>query len=149
MTFLHDKNVPVNLRKEFRGTLESLPLIAGFVRGFLEQCGLDNVRGRSLELAVDEAASNIIKHAYRSQDGRILIEAEALDHQIQIRITDSGPEFDPTATPPINVNELLDCTPPAGLGIYLMRHFTDTIEYLREGQKNITSLIWNSGKLFK
>ena len=61
---------------------------------------LDADRVAEFELAVNEAASNIMKHAYHGRaDQWIHLEAEAFPGQVVIRLHHLGDPFDPSAWP--------------------------------------------------
>ena len=103
-----------------------------FVRGF---CGnipgmpIDNESELSLELAVNEAASNIIKHAYHGRPHqRIHMEAEAFPSHISIRLLHYGDPFDPLAAPPPHLNGSRE----SGFGIYIINQSVDEVRYGRD-----------------
>ena len=81
-------------------------------------------------LAVDEAVSNIIEHAYEfKEDGSIEIEVEANEKEFRVFIRDSGKSFDPDSLPDININENVKRGKKRGLGIFLMRKIMDEVRY--------------------
>ncbi|HLJ57255.1 MAG TPA: SpoIIE family protein phosphatase, partial [Chthonomonadaceae bacterium] len=88
---------------ETRSALSELPAIRAFVRAFClnsPPAPLDSGRLIELELAVNEAASNIMRHAYDGlPDMPIRIEAEAYPDRTVIRLYNTGKSFDPAAAP--------------------------------------------------
>jgi anti-sigma regulatory factor (Ser/Thr protein kinase) len=92
-----------------------------------------------LELAVNETASNIMKHAYHGRtDQAIELEAEAFSDRIVIRLHHLGDPFDPsTVAPPP-----LDGTRESGYGIYLITRSVDRVQYYRDGRgRNCVALL--------
>jgi serine/threonine-protein kinase RsbW len=84
----------------------------------------------SLIVAVDEAATNIIKHAYHSRSGKqIQIEFEVKDGECIIGLTDCGDSFDPSLVPEPDMKEYLDQRKVGGLGLFLIRTLMDSMEY--------------------
>ncbi len=90
----------------------------------LTQEGID-----SLELAVNEAASNIMKHAYHGRvDQWIHLEGEAYPSHVLIRLYHLGDPFDSSRLPP----PVLDGTQESGFGAYIMSKSTDDVQYYRD-----------------
>jgi anti-sigma regulatory factor (Ser/Thr protein kinase) len=100
---------------------------------------VDEDRVAQLELAVNEAASNIMKHAYHGRaDQRIHLEAEALPSQLLIRLHHLGDPFDPSAVPP----PPLDGSRESGFGIYLITQCVDEVRYYRDERgRNCIALV--------
>ena len=80
----------------------------------------------ALELAVTEAASNIMRHAYHgNQDQSIQVEAEALPGRVRLRLRHQGDSFDPsTASLP-----LLDGSRESGYGVFMIAQSVDDVRY--------------------
>jgi serine/threonine-protein kinase RsbW len=86
---------------EIRSDLTDLRRARAFVRELCCKvpaglCDEDDIA--SLELAVNEAASNIMKHAYNGRaDQRIQLDAEAFVDRVTIRLDHLGDSFGPAA----------------------------------------------------
>jgi len=126
---------PVPLAKAELGlvsNLKELPRSRQFVRTFCLQlpgAALDEESISKLELAVTEACSNIIKHAYHGQtDQWINLEAEAFPDSISIRMHHLGESFDPSKVPP----PALDGSQVSGFGMYLIAKTVDAVKYCCE-----------------
>jgi serine/threonine-protein kinase RsbW len=92
----------------------------------------------AVSLALEELFTNIISYGYRDQAEHVVEAAFAVeDGKVRIELRDDGQPFDPTQHPPPNVNLSLDDKPIGGLGIHMARRSLDTIEYCREGEKNV------------
>lgn len=85
-----------------------------------------------LELALTEAVTNVIRHAYHECTGQsILLEAEANDEQIVFRLYHHGDTFDPPPpTPPI-----FDGYPEHGFGLYIIRECVTCVTYTQDDEK--------------
>lgn len=82
-----------------------------------------------IELAVDEALANIIRHGYRDQpDARIEIECEPCAQAgdgIEIRIRDYCPQVDLGKISGRSLDEVR----PGGLGVHLIRAMMESVDY--------------------
>jgi len=96
-----------------------------------------------LELAVNEAASNIMKHAYHGRhDQRIQLDGEAYADHIAIRLHHLGDPFELGAAPP----PVLDGSRESGFGIYLMTNSVSEVQYSRDDRgKHCIALVQNRG----
>jgi sigma-B regulation protein RsbU (phosphoserine phosphatase) len=117
---------------DIRSDLMDLSRAREFVRNF---CGtlpgspLDEDRVAALELAVNEAASNVMKHAYHGRaDQSIHLEAEAFPDRVAVRLHHLGDPFDPSAVPPPS----FDGSRESGFGVYLITRSVDDVRYYRD-----------------
>lgn len=108
--------------------LDDIPRIIEFVVSWLEYRGLGKY-AFSLETAVDEASTNIIKHAYMGLGGFVQISCDMQGQDIVITITDRGKPFDPGSVPLPDVNADLANRKIGGLGIYMMKKMMDEVKY--------------------
>jgi serine/threonine-protein kinase RsbW len=117
---------------EIRSDLKDLGRARDFVRRFcstLPESPLDEDRIGELELAVNEAASNIIKHAYHGRaDQRIYLEAEAFPDGVTVRLHHFGDSFDPSTAPP----PCFDGSRESGFGLYILKKSVDDVRYYRD-----------------
>jgi serine/threonine-protein kinase RsbW len=92
-----------------------------------------------LDLAVNEALSNIMKHAYRGRtDQRIKVGAEAWPDHVVFRLHHLGETFDPSAVPPPAFNGSRE----NGFGFYMIAQLVDEVRYLRDERgRNCISLV--------
>ena len=82
-----------------------------------------------LVLAVDEAATNVIIHAYGREPGRpIELAVEADAEQASVCLYHEGKDFDPHAVPP----PAFDGTRQGGFGVYLIRRCVNDVRYERD-----------------
>lgn len=84
----------------------------------------------SLQLAADEAASNIIEHAYAGVSNASLdVTCELDGNELIITMRDKGKPFDPSKVKQPNLKADLSERQIGGLGIYLMRKLMDDVRY--------------------
>jgi PAS domain S-box-containing protein len=117
---------------EIDSDLRHLHDLRVFVRDFcacVPETRQDPQAVSELELAVDEAASNIMKHAYHGlSDQWIYVEAEAFPGQIRIRLHHLGDSFDPAKVPA----PALDGSRDSGFGVYIIGKSVDEVRYYRD-----------------
>ena len=111
-----------------KAVLSDLPRIIEFLVNWLESKGLDKY-SFPLETAVDEASTNVVKHAYKGKGGFFEISCELQGHEIVITIRDRGKPFDPNSVPLPDVNADLENRRVGGLGIYMMKKMMDEVKY--------------------
>lgn len=131
------------LRSRIPATMESASAVSALVGSILKDLRGSEVAAE-LRLAMMEAMSNIIRHAYRGRhSGEEVIEVALIDDRERVGVTliDYGPEFDPTvaaARTEVTDLSLLDDTPH--LGLSLVSRSVDEMFYERRGNKNHLSL---------
>jgi len=90
-----------------------------------------------VNLALDEAISNIIAHAHDDPGAHdIAVRIALADGALSAELSDDGREFDPRAAPPPDLDASLDERRIGGLGIHLVRRLMDEVHYRREGGRN-------------
>jgi len=82
-----------------------------------------------VELAVDEAVTNVIKHAYAGSKGQIHLTCTREGDTFVITIQDKGKPFDPRSVPPPDLEADVDGRRIGGLGIYFMKKIMDEVSY--------------------
>ena len=124
--------------------IQQIPQLAGFLEEITENIRLDQQTVMSLNLALEEAVSNVILYAYpKDSTGIVDIEAIVLNDKVHFIITDNGVPFDPTAAPDADITLGVEDRSIGGLGIYLVRTIMDAVSYKREEGKNILSMTKN------
>jgi serine/threonine-protein kinase RsbW len=109
-------------------SVDQLHRIAQMASHVAAEVGFNHVQVGHIELAVDEACSNIIEHAYGGQPGEIGIEIlPERHHQITIVLTDTGKPFDPDNVPGYVPCKSIDELKIGGLGLHLMRKTMDNV----------------------
>jgi serine/threonine-protein kinase RsbW len=112
---------------------DCLQLIRNFVATVADKAGLEPELVDQVELAVDEACSNVMLHAHgRDSTKQISVVVELGSEQLVIGILDEGKPFDPTSVPSPDLDAHLARHQSGGLGIYLIRRLMDEVEYRRD-----------------
>jgi anti-sigma regulatory factor (Ser/Thr protein kinase) len=118
--------------------LGRLAEVRGFVRDVAESSDAPPACMDDLVQAVDEAASNVIRHGYAGSQGWIDVAAELVGDRIVVTLEDEAPAFDPTAVPEPDLGVPPERRRPGGMGIHLVRLAMDTIDHSpRAGGGNI------------
>jgi len=114
----------------FPGRLDSLTAINELVTRAAEAAGLDARAVCAVQLAVDEACSNIIEHAYGGE-GPDPIECccRVTDQGLTVILRDYGRPFDPTSVPDPDLQASLQDRCIGGLGVYFMRQLMDKVRF--------------------
>lgn len=92
-----------------------------------------------LNLAVEEWATNVCRHAYRGEGGTLSVAVRRDDKALVVELGDEGRPFDPTTAKEPDVSLPLEARTPGGLGLMLMRRMVDEVHYRREGNRNIVT----------
>jgi len=117
------------------------------VREFVSQAALEfgftDEEVSKIALAVDEACTNIIKHAYKFDSRqRITISVREKNSAFEVSIRDSGLRFNPDEIEIPDMKEYLTYYRRGGLGMYLMKSLMDEVEYdIRPGKKNEVRMV--------
>ncbi len=142
---VEERRLPIaRAEMEIGSDLTQLRQAREFVRGFCRTlpCGpFDAESTDALELAVNEATSNIMKHAYQGRvDQSIHLEAEAFPGHVSIRLHHLGDPFDPSAVAP----PVLDGSRESGFGADIISRSVDEVRYYRDERgRNCVALVKN------
>ena len=126
---------------------ENLLTIREFISDIAINAGFDLESAEQIQLAVDEACTNVIKHAHRYDIQKTVEINVKLDSQkMEINITDSGKGFDVARVAKPDLEKYIHEAKKGGLGIHLMRSLMDEVHFnFNPGKKNQVSLV----KFFK
>ena len=114
----------------FPGRFDSLAAISEFVVRAAEATGLDAHAIYAVQMAVDEACSNIIEHAYGGEGhGTIECTCRIKDDELTVTLRDHGRPFDPTSVPEPDLHASLEERSGGGLGLYFMRQLMDEVHF--------------------
>ncbi len=118
-----------------RNDIQQIPTLAEWI----EMIGMPEELNMPINLALEEAVSNVMLYAYPGKSGQVLVECVKSDRLV-FTITDSGIPFDPTQQADPDVTQSAEERPIGGLGIFLVRQIMDDIRYERKDNKNILTL---------
>jgi serine/threonine-protein kinase RsbW len=128
------------------GILDSLSVIAEYVKEAAQAAGLDKKAAYKLRLAVDEIATNIILHGYEEagRKGEVICHATLDDETLTISIEDTGDQYDPTQQKiPDGLDLPLEQRKIGGLGVYLTIQGVDRFIYEHSGERNRNIFVMN------
>jgi anti-sigma regulatory factor (Ser/Thr protein kinase) len=114
---MSDVACPPALRVTLPATRDSLGLLRHVVRGFRDAYLIASATMDDIVLAVSEAATNVVAHAYGSRLGTMTVVARMEDGRLQVLVRDHGCGIVPPAD-----------TPRAGHGLALMEHVAASLE---------------------
>lgn len=109
---------------------DNLELIRNFIAGVARKVGFHEDDINKIELAVDEACTNVIEHAYKGRKNENIDVAIQIDYQkFTVIVTDKGQRFTPADIEMPDMEEYLAELRVGGLGIYLMKTLMDEVQY--------------------
>ena len=98
-------------------TSANVPLLRHATRAYLEDLGVEESTLNDALLAVTEACSNVVRHAYPDDDGKMTLSGSVADHHVSLIVGDGGRGF----TPRID-------SPGLGIGIPLISALAASVE---------------------
>jgi len=127
---------------QFAAKFEYLDEIREFVGAIARDGGFSDKDVYNIQLATDEAASNIIEHAYENiTDGVLELSCGMRDDLMTIVLIDHGESFDPSEIPLPDLKADLSDRKIGGLGIFLMRKLMDDVHYeVKPNKGNILTM---------
>ena len=97
-----------------------------------------------ISLAVDEACTNVMRHAYEpDEDGSVSITVEIDGNQFVVSVADTGIGFDPDSIKEPDLQDFLIRHKVGGFGLYLMKTLMDKVEF------SIDPRVWNEVRMVK
>jgi serine/threonine-protein kinase RsbW len=110
--------------------LSNLGAVADFIAQAARASGLDERDTYHVQMAADEAVTNVIEHAYHGRpDGQIEIYCERRGDEFIVEIRDFGKPFDPSKVGTPRVKGPLSRRTIGGLGIFFMKNLMDSVEF--------------------
>jgi serine/threonine-protein kinase RsbW len=110
--------------------LERLCEIADFIEDAARACGLKDNQVCDVQMAVDEACTNVIEHAYHGKpDGTIDIVCGRRGNDFVVAIQDFGEHFNPKKVAPPKTRAPLSARSIGGLGLFFMHKMMDRVEF--------------------
>lgn len=136
---LSERFMFMDSRIQITATLHELARVLSWLRSHLEKTGLQKKEILRLELVLEEAFVNAVQHAYREKEGIVEIEFRYIPKAlVEFVITDFGPPFNPLKeAPKVDITKPIEEREVGGLGIYLMQHCIDDVQYVRANSSNI------------
>ena len=131
-------------KKKVNASTKNLSAIRNFVSEHAENHGFDSKQVADIQLAVDEAYTNIIKHAYKNDsDKEVMIHLDFSDNQMTITLTDQGIGFDIEKYRRPNLKEQIERKQRGGMGVFLIQKLMDEVSYHAKTHENILRMSKN------
>lgn len=122
-------------------SLDNLDKFVELVSFWARAQGFNEKKINKIELATEEALVNVFNYAYKAQNGEVEVTCQQDEHgNFLVEIIDFGTPFNIFSVLEPDINSKLEDKNIGGLGIFLIKKFTDDTKYRREGDKNILSL---------
>ena len=110
-----------------------LALVGTVVRWFGPRAGLSEEQSRELEVAVDEACTNVVRHAFPDgADGEMTVVFRPTGDGLEVTIQDQGVPFDPKEGVKIAHEKRSHDPASGGMGLLLIDRLTDAVRYCRD-----------------
>ena len=133
--------------KSFNADAEQVPLITKYLRANVGRFIADETKLEDVTLAMDEAVTNIIMHAYADVGDEVERVIEVCvnieDSRLTIELCDFGKEFDLQAVPAPDVAKNMAGDRNGGFGIFLIKKLMDEFIYRRKNDRNLLTLVAN------
>jgi len=120
-----------------------LDTIRGFATQAARDAGMDDSETYAVELAVDEACTNIIEHAYQGENrGEIECTCDSNNVCLTVIIRDHGKPFDPSTVVTPDLDADIDNRVVGGLGVFLMKRCMDEVQFEPLGEAgNVLTMV--------
>lgn len=114
----------------FAAQFDSLDPLREFVGSQAQSAGLDDSDVYKVQLAVDEAFSNIVEHAFGGECTEdVECTCKITEEGLTILLLDCGRPFDPGSIPDPNLTASLEDRDAGGLGLFFMHQYMDEVEF--------------------
>jgi serine/threonine-protein kinase RsbW len=129
------------LKLELEAELPEIGRMAEELEALGERLELPFEVVQQVTLVLDELLTNIISYGMEPGEKRpIVLAVERKGDVLHIELSDGGKPFDPTKTPPPDLDASLEDRKIGGLGIHFARTMMDSFEYRRDGDRNHVTL---------
>jgi len=119
-----------------------LVVVRNLTKKMAESAGFDAATAANVALAVDEAASNVIEHAYHGRPGRSFeVRIDDRAKEFCVEVVDGGEMVDPRTLPRVDLERYASERRKGGLGVHLMAKIMDSVTYRRSARKNVCCLV--------
>jgi anti-sigma regulatory factor (Ser/Thr protein kinase) len=137
----------VRTRLELTSTLADLRLVAPWVAEMTSAYGFSADLRFAIELCLEEALSNIVRHGYAGEAGHALrVDFVRGDSKVFFVVEDHAPAFEPLRpgeAAPADLNTIT----PGGQGLRLIYRFANSVKYerLKEGNRLTLEFVSKAG----
>lgn len=126
---------------EITSELTNLARVAQFVEQVGHAFKMTRRELEDVQMAVDEAVTNVIEHGYGGRrDGQIQIRFALDQRTLVVEIRDFGKPFDARQVKAPKIRGPLSRRPVRGLGIFFIKKLMDEVEFSRDAYSNLTRM---------
>ncbi|MBI5265946.1 MAG: SpoIIE family protein phosphatase, partial [candidate division Zixibacteria bacterium] len=135
-------NRPIKeISAEFIAEEKYLESIQRVVRESCATAGMARKTMTAVLLATEEAATNIIRHAYLYEKGSLRLRIVIYKKLVAFSLIDTGRSFDPSGAGQLNLDRLVESGRKGGLGFYMIQKIMDRVEYISSAGFNELRMI--------
>ena len=137
-----------NWHRVFKGSVEDITAATKWLRSIVASLELPAAKANDIEVCLEELLTNIVRHGQAShgqlEDSphplTIALTLNRREDGIVMTVEDNGRPFDVTQAPAVTIDKPLDQVEPGGLGIGLIKSFSDKLQYRRTEMGNRVTL---------
>ncbi len=119
-----------------------LGLVRDVTKKMAEAAGFDGALADRLALAVDEATTNVLEHAYHgARDRTVEVRFEDRGPEFRVDVVDNGSMVDPRTVPRVDLERYVSERRTGGLGVHLMEKIMDSVTFRRSARRNVCCLV--------
>ena len=125
----------------FKNDLNEIKRLTDVLYTLCEENKFGNKVLCDVTLALEEIFANIVHYAYEdNQEHLVKIHIKIHDSLLSMQITDDGKPFNPLDYPITNTDVPFEERQIGGMGIHLVRHLIDKLEYKQVKGKNVLTM---------
>jgi serine/threonine-protein kinase RsbW len=133
---------PAPLILQVPSRTEFLAVVRDVSRSWAVVAGFTPADADQIALAVDEAATNVIEHAYGGEgNGVVELRYEDRGEDLRVDVVDHGRAIDPRKVPRVDLERYASEGRKGGLGVHLMGEIMDSVTFRRSGRRNVCCLV--------
>jgi serine phosphatase RsbU (regulator of sigma subunit)/anti-sigma regulatory factor (Ser/Thr protein kinase) len=107
---------------------QNLRTVSYFIHGIARRLQLTEKTLFDIDLAIEEAATNVINHAYPpGHVGEIVLRVELQDDVMHLTLTDWGTPLNPKDVKPFDINAPVEARITGGMGLHLIYNLMDSV----------------------
>jgi anti-sigma regulatory factor (Ser/Thr protein kinase) len=121
---------------------EYLAAVRDVTRRMAVLAGFDGAQADQLALAVDEAATNVIEHAYHgAANRRVELRFDDRADELRVEVVDDGEAVDPRSVPEVDLRRYASERRTGGLGMHLMGRIMDSVTFRRRAGGTVCCMV--------
>jgi len=119
-----------------------LALVRDVTKRMAETAGFEAATTEQIALAVDEATTNVLEHAYQgATDRAVELRFEDRGRDFRVDVVDNGATVDRQTVPRVDLGRYVKERRKGGLGVHLMEKIMDSVTFRRSAHRNVCCLV--------